>query len=292
MSEPRGGADPRAADHRSAARWFALGIALLIVWGSLYPLQFIAPSLALVAQRLAHVAAHAPSRTDLIANFLLYLPFGAACRLGLGRGGSARRTMQAALLGSALSLALELLQLTTPHRVTSVYDWAWNSAGALSGALAVACYLRLGGEWRLPALQHPRPAFVPFCLIAVWFIGEFAPYLPARRTAPPLGELLAAFAHGRAPAAAPWILALARWWIIAECLRHIWRRPWPLLALAALIASTAVEQAYLGTDRRSAVELLSWCIVPVLMLATSAWPARARAWCTIAARSTRKRTSQ
>ncbi|MDE1923393.1 MAG: VanZ family protein [Gammaproteobacteria bacterium] len=281
MNRERPGGRAAVADQRTAARWFALGIALLILWGSLYPLQFFTPSLALMTLRLARVGAHAPSRTDLIANFLLYLPLGAACRLAFGRGGSARRTVQAALLGASFSLAVELLQLTTPHRVTSVFDWAWNSAGASFGALAVACYLRIGGAWRLPALRHPRPAFVPLCLLAIWFIGEFAPYLPSRHASLPLGGLIAAWLHRREPVAASWSLALARWWIIAECLRHIWRRPWHLPAFAALIALTAVEQAYVGTDRRSAVELLSWCIVPVLMLVTSAWPARARAWCTI-----------
>ena len=271
------------ADHRAAARWFTFGIALLIVWGSLYPLQFIRPTLALVTMRLALIGAHAPSRTDLIANFLLYLPLGAACRLGFGRGGSVRRTIHAALLGSALSLTLELLQLTTPHRVTSVFDWAWNSAGAASGALAVALYLRIGSEWRLAALRHRRPAFVPLCLLAIWFIGEFAPYLPSRHAPLPLGGLISAWAHRHVPSAAPWIFMITRWWIIAECMRHIWRRPWPLAGFAALIALTALEQAYVGTDRRSAVELLSWCIVPVLVLATSTWSARARAWCSIAA---------
>ncbi|HVC01106.1 MAG TPA: VanZ family protein [Steroidobacteraceae bacterium] len=276
--EPAAGAPP---DHRATARWIALGVALLIVWGSLYPLQFIAPTAGQLRHRLASVAAHVLSRIDLIANFLLYLPFGAACRLSLGGTGTARRTIVATLIGSTLSLVMELAQLLTPHRVTSVFDWSVNTTGAACGAIVMALYLRIGRRWRLAGLRHPRPALVPACLLAIWFIGEFTPYLPTHR-ALPLGRMFAGF-RGRQPfAVAQWCLDLTRWWIIAECVRQIWRRPWSLLCFAALIGLTALEQAWIGSDRRSVAQWLSWCIVPVMLLLSLDWPARARAWCTIA----------
>lgn len=276
--ESSSGAPP---DHRAAARWIAFGVALLIVWGSLYPLQFLAPTAAQLRHRIALAGAHVFSRIDLIANFLLYLPFGAACRLSLGGAGAARRTIVATLIGSTLSLVLELAQLLTPHRVTSVFDWSVNTTGTACGAIVMALYLRIGRHRRFAGLLHPRPALVPACLLAIWFIGEYAPYLPTHR-ALPLGGMLAGF-RGRQPfAAAPWCLALTRWWIIAECVRQIWRRPWSLPCFAALIGLTALEQTWIGSDRRSVEEWLSWCIVPVSMLLSLDRPARTRAWCTIA----------
>ena len=271
-----------ASDHRVSARWIAFGIALLIAWGSLYPLDFMLPTGAVLRHRLAMVAAQIDYRTDLIANFLLYLPFGAACRLSLGGAGSARRIGAATMIGSAMSMLLELAQLATPHRVTNVYDWIWNSAGAATGALAVALYLRLGWRWRARALRQPRPALLPTILLVIWFIGEFAPYLPQFRPVP-FGRLIASI-HLRHPfRTSRWSVALGEWWIIAECLRQIWRRPWVMPSLAALIGLTALEQAYVGTDRRSLEELLSWCIVPFLTLLSMRWPRRARAWLTVAA---------
>ncbi|NNM61142.1 MAG: VanZ family protein, partial [Steroidobacteraceae bacterium] len=212
--------------HRRAARWIALGTALLIAWGSLYPLAFILPTAAQIKARLALAGAVVFSRTDLIANFLLYLPFGAICRLSLGGAGRARRplaaTLTATLIGSALAFTLELAQLATPHRVTNLIDWAVNTAGCACGALAIALYLRLGRLRRLAGLRHPLPALVPSCLLAIWIIGEFAPYLPTHH-AVPLGRMLAEFHERRALLAAHASLALTRWWIIAECVRQIWR---------------------------------------------------------------------
>ena len=282
MSEPGTRRPAATSDPRATARWLTLGVALLIAWGSLYPLEFRVPSPIEWRHRLALVTAHIHYRADLIANFLLYLPFGAACRLSLGGAGRARRTVLAAMLGSTLSMLLELAQAATPHRVTNLYDWIWNSAGAAFGALAAALYLRIGAPWTVRGLRHRRPALVPTSLLAIWLIGAFAPYVPAHR-AVPLGRLIASLRSPHAVDAARACIALGTWWIIAECVRQIWRRPWVLPVLAALIGLTALDRAYLGVDRRSVEELLAWCLVPAFTLATMRWPRGARAWITVAA---------
>lgn len=271
-----------AADRQAFARWIAIAVALLIAWGSLYPLDFLWLDDGALAQRLLHAGSHTLSRTDWIANLLLYMPFGAICALAVRGGGCARRVWRATAAGATLSFALELIQLATPHRVTSLLDWASNAAGALAGALVAEAYLQIGGPRRIGGLRDPRPAFVPSFLLVIWFVGEFAPYLPTHH-ALPLGRLIAQMSAAHAYSAARMSIALARWWIIAECLRHVWRRPWAMPGLALLIALTLAEQSYVDNDRRGVEELASWCIVPVLALLTSRWPARARAWWTIAA---------
>jgi len=269
-------------DRHAVARWVAVAIALLIAWGSLYPLEFLKVAEGELAQRLMRIGSHAVSRTDWIANLLLYVPFGAACAFAVHDAGPIRRIARATAVGAALSLALELIQLTTPHRVTSLLDWSTNTTGALLGAAAVDVYLRIGAGLRIAGLRNPRPAFVPTCLLALWFVGEFAPYLPTHH-ALPLGRLIAGIGAAHAYSAARLSVAIARWWIIAECLRHIWRRPFAMPSLALLIALTLAEQSFIDNDRRGVEELLAWCIVPPLALLTSRWPARARAWWTIAA---------
>ncbi len=282
MSDPTVQRPTSSSDPRVTARWLALGIALLIAWGSLYPLEFRIPTPIEWHRRLALVTAHIHYRADLIANFLLYLPFGALCRLSLGGAGRARRTALAAVLGSALSMLLELAQSATPHRVTNLYDWIWNTAGAAFGALAVALYLRIGAPWSVRGLRHQRPALVPTSLFVIWLIGAFAPYVPAHR-ALPLRRLIASLHAPHAVHAVRACVAVGTWWIIAECVRQIWRRPWVLPVLAAVIGLTALDQAWLGDDRRSVEEWLAWSVVPALTLLTLRWPRRVRAWITVAA---------
>ncbi len=282
MSDPVAHRPPAASDPRATARWLALGVALLIAWGSLYPLEFRIPTSLEWHRRLALVTAHIHYRADLIENFLLYLPFGALCRLSLGGAGRERRTVFAAVLASALSMLLELAQSATPHRVTNLYDWIWNTAGAAAGALATALYLRIGERWTMRGLRHRRPPLVPASLLAIWLIGAFAPYVPVHRAAS-LGRLIAALQTSHAVRAAGACAALGAWWIIAECIRQIWRRPWVLPVLAALIGLTALDQTLVGDERRSLEELLAWCIVPALTLVTMRWPGRVRAWVTVAA---------
>ena len=282
MSEPAAQRPASTSDPRTTARWLTLGVALLIAWGSLYPLEFRIPTPIEWRHRLALVTAPIYYRADLIANFLLYLPFGAACRLSLGGPGRARRTVLAALFGSALSMLLELAQALTPHRVTNLYDWIWNTSGAACGALAAAAYLHIGDDWTVRGLRHRRPALVPTILLAIWLIGAFAPYVPVHR-AVPLGRLIAALRSPHAVDAARACVALGTWWILAECVRQIWRRAWMLPVLATLIGLTALDRAYLGVDRRSVEELLAWGLVPVLTLSTMRWSRRARAWITVAA---------
>ena len=281
MNAQRVGApDGSATDHRATAAWIAAGLALLIAWGSLYPLDFRWPDAAALHRRIGAVAEHLYSRTDVIANVLLYLPLGAALRLCGGGAGSSRRFAIAVLTSSLLSAVLEIAQLFTPHRVTSVFDWALNTVGAACGAAAVAAYLSIGRRRPHASLRHPRPALVPFSLLSIWLIGEFTPYLPSHRQIP-IGRLWWALLHGHAPPLSHWCLALTRWWIIAECIRQIWRPRWALPLLASLIALTALEQAYIGTDHRGIEELLTWAAMPLLVLATRRSTVRARAWCTI-----------
>ena len=62
--------------------------------------------------------------------------------------------LQATLIASLLSMNMELAQAFTPHRVTSVYDWLLNTAGACIGACIMSLYLMIGDRWRDVACAH------------------------------------------------------------------------------------------------------------------------------------------
>lgn len=74
--------------------------------------------------------------TDLLLNLLAYLPFGTlAAALAVRRLPGPAAVTLATLLGGALSLAMELLQVLTPPRIASNLDLLSNTLGALLGAL-------------------------------------------------------------------------------------------------------------------------------------------------------------
>ena len=82
---------------------------------------------------------------DFVQNLLLFVPFGAAAVLTFGGDMPVRRIVSATLLGCALSVAAESIQLFTTHRISSLADILANTAGAASGAMLAAICRRL--QW-------------------------------------------------------------------------------------------------------------------------------------------------
>lgn len=68
---------------------------------------------------------------DLVANVLLFVPFGAAWASG---SSEPRRVRQAMYAGLALALAVELSQVYTHNRIATTTDVVTNTAGAWLGA--------------------------------------------------------------------------------------------------------------------------------------------------------------
>ncbi len=161
---------------------FSAAIALAVVYGSLYPFQFVfgnpageQPFAALLASWRTPL-----ERTDFIANVLFYIPLG----FFLARSLSSRRPLGriaiAAALGFALSLAMELAQFYVLDRYTSFWDLSANTTGTVLGAVAGALFLA-----PLPNLFDlnrgrptiPRRPFV-FLLLLSWLTWRLFPFLP------------------------------------------------------------------------------------------------------------------
>jgi VanZ family protein len=151
------------------------GLIGLIVYGSLYPFDF-------AAIEFPGGAFHAllstwPERTttsDLLANVLLYIPFGFAAVL-CWNGPRPLRALAAILAGIALSLSLEYLQLFDMGRWATMSDVRSNAAGAILGTAAGLIFERFwkpvpGGPLRL----RPYPLLLSLC----WAGYRFFPYAP------------------------------------------------------------------------------------------------------------------
>lgn len=78
----------------------------------------------------------APSKTDLLSNVLLYVPFGLLVALASPGSGAQRAfgaLVLAVLAGGGVSLAIEALQLLTPTRISGAHDVLANTLGSLLG---------------------------------------------------------------------------------------------------------------------------------------------------------------
>ena len=79
---------------------------------------------------------------DFVQNLLLFVPFGAAAVSAFGGQTPVRHIFFATLLGCALSIGAESVQLLTSNRISSLADVVANTAGALTGAMLAAVWRR------------------------------------------------------------------------------------------------------------------------------------------------------
>lgn len=120
------------------------------------------------------------TRNDVSTNVLAYLPLGYLFALHLFR--PARRAtpiLLAWLIGSAISLGLESLQLLLPGRIASNLDIFLNSLGALTGGLLAlhhARWLRAWRglhRWRLAWFRPHGEATLGLWLLLLWGLTQF-----------------------------------------------------------------------------------------------------------------------
>jgi VanZ family protein len=266
----------RPPRYLSIARYLAAGIALLIVWGSLYPFDFLLPGPDLLNRRLSGALSHRMTRGDLASNVLIYMPLGAALMLSLwGRSGRVL-ILQATLVGSLLALNMELAQAFTAHRVTSVWDWLLNSAGAFAGAIMIRLYLLVGSRWRFASLVGPRPALVPMWIILLWLLSQFSPY-KAVLDAAQLQASTDSLEHHYVWSLVDGSLAIAAWLVLAETMRRIWVPRYAAAALLGLIAATLFARLWIIDQRLRFEEVIAWIIAVASLFVSRGVQDRARA---------------
>jgi 8-oxo-dGTP diphosphatase len=108
------------------------GVILLIVYGSLYPWQFVrAPLGAVLAWPRAFDSG------DVILNILVYLPLG-TCAYWAFAALRRMRFVLPILLGLVLSFSVELVQAFEPARSSELSDVLANTGGAAIGMLLAA----------------------------------------------------------------------------------------------------------------------------------------------------------
>ena len=162
---------------RRLVAWLLAGVTFLIVYASLYPFRFAATDVQGLGDLLGRLPWARTTRSDIAANILLYLPFGACLGwLLASRLGGPLAVAVAALAGVLLSTGIEVAQIFETRRVASLADLTYNGLGTLAGAaLALAMRSARHGFSRHPLgrlLAHPIPA----ALLLLWLGYRLAPF--------------------------------------------------------------------------------------------------------------------
>lgn len=149
----------------------------LTVYGTLFPLtgwRIPAASTWL----LNPAAYHDISSPDVLANVLLYMPFGFLCALQRRW----RVIVPCLLLALVISLCLETAQMFLPGRVSSLLDTALNVFGTGVGAVAalvIAWPRAIVSDHVAAQLRRDRVAWLGIAALAVWAGAQLLPFVPS-----------------------------------------------------------------------------------------------------------------
>jgi len=118
----------------------------------------------------------------MAANFFGYFPYGLLCVLAfVGRLSRGAAVALAVASGALLSLLLESVQSFLPARIPSNVDVLANLAGATTGAIVAAVFLRwlLGGgplhRLRAQAMTPGAAADLGLALLGLWLFAQLNP---------------------------------------------------------------------------------------------------------------------
>ena len=152
--------------------------AVLILYGSLFPFRLRSSADVGLFDVIETLTFKPTTRGDIVANLLLYLPLG-LCLMFAWSGRQARWPLaRTILVGTALSVAVELTQVYLRFRVSSLTDVALNAIGTLGGASAAIVYHALGTSVRIPALASSRLDPAALSVVMLWLGFRLAPFVP------------------------------------------------------------------------------------------------------------------
>jgi VanZ family protein len=210
-------------------------VAVLMLYGSFYPFQWQDPAGPGPVLHLLGTWQEWDHRGDLVANIIFYMPFGFLGIFALPpRLPLALRIGLTVLLGTALSLGVELTQYHLAGRDSTLGDLYANAIGTAAGALVAA---GLGPSPRWPLLGELFAAPFAALLLIAWGGERLSPYVPTidlHKYWHSLWPLLAGNGLGAAAVAG----AAVAWLLVAALLEAAYgrRRTWLLFPLAFIAA--------------------------------------------------------
>lgn len=163
----------------------------LIVYGTLFPFTGWDPTTGGIKVLWQLKWPDHFSRTDVLVNFLIYIPLGYLIGLSCYKYSHNRIILIVTLLGFALCTFLEYIQTFLPERDPSLLDILLNTIGSLVGAL-LSILLGYQSQFARYLQQQKHELFLPLplsnlvLLTAVfWALAQLTPLVPS----PDIGNL-------------------------------------------------------------------------------------------------------
>lgn len=262
----------------------ALGYAVLVAYGSLYPFSgWVTPRDPLAFLLRWHGTQ--VSLGDLATNVVAYVPVGLLVyRVLLSKTHAVVAAVLAVAAAFALSLSMELLQGFLPTRVQSTVDLLTNTLGGAVGVMAARLYApkgvlasmlrRMRSNW----LVRGGAADVGLFALATWGLSRLLPLVPSID----VGKFRAALAPIARAIAEPHLID--RWWLLGGTLswaglalmaRSLVRPEKPGFGAFSLFAAAILLAQIPIVGRSLSPESLGGCVLG-LMLAGLFWRAEAR----------------
>ena len=171
--------------NRSKLLLLALGYAVLLAYGTLYPFaDWSTPDYNITERMFSEPLSG--SRTDILVNFLVYLPFGLLLFKGLPAvWPSVLRLLAVTIVGAVISFSLECGQAYMPARVPSLLDLYLNTASALAGgvlALLSGRDTRIGARlivWRQQYFKAGPEGTLGLLVVGFWSLSQLTPLVPS-----------------------------------------------------------------------------------------------------------------
>lgn len=266
-----------APNFQPVARRLTIATVLLILYGSLFPFRFEVLNDSGFFQLLTGLRFQPTSRGDLVANLLLYAPLGLCLLLSWpGRWGRLTRLFWTVFIGTVLSLAVEMLQVHAPTRVSSLTDVVINATGTLGGGLIALMYLELGTTIRIPGIAPGRPEPVPLGILLLWLGFRLAPFVPALDWQQFKDAIKPLFIDPQFSAIDVYRY-LVGWLVAGYAIRQLWRREYAFQALAVVIALVLLGRVMVVGKVLVPSELLALAVGIPAAAVMAALPDRRRA---------------
>lgn len=239
----------------------------LIAYGSLYPFNFKPDIEGGLLSALSQLSWARAGRSDRISNVLLYLPLGFCLYLWLSTRFKRGRSLAiATLIGTLLSLAIEVAQVYVSSRVPSLTDLVLNAGGTLLGAIGGLGWAALSHLMHLPTRAEKQNRDPGAALIIVlWLAWRFAPFVPQFD----LGKLKAALRPLFDPTFdfVTVLIFLTCWLVVNQAVAALVSRPRRLETLLLLMAAVLIGRLLVASQAFVPAELLALLLLlPMVVL--------------------------
>jgi VanZ family protein len=179
------------------------------------------------------------------------------------------------LVGTALSVAVELTQLYVRFRFSSLTDIALNATSTFGGAAAAMVYAAVGTSLRIPILASSRLDPAALSVLLLWLATRLAPFVPTIDWQKYKDALKPLFIEPRIDS-----LGLLRyvtgWLVVGYAVRLLTRREYALHATLAIVAIVLLGRVVVVGKTMSASEVAALAVCMFVAPLLIAMPERRR----------------